>query len=426
MMLGPDHFEFEQTLDTKYCVVAPHSQLSFEYSHQKWEEQLTSPKSFTTPEPPKKIPKLSTAPPVKRALKLKQGTAVQGSTVVKKFIQLPSNSPIHVPRVPGWCGTCGSVTLVNTCPIDNFLTIVYLWLKDVPRASAKLSGISESWAKDLLSLERLFDQHEFTQGKIEWLRPLPRFDFTVVSGTIDVWGNEFDLFWQRCGSMLRSAAKSTCSSQQCPKKEEILSATGINLSEISTQLLAETYIEAAIREWELPAPNQCGKEFANPPPPTADAILGPPCLDVTSGHMYQPLLCNGVRTFSKRTFLPQLPFALPIPLHHFASNGLITEPYQLPDTLILQGKPYQLGGCTLNGSHYNGCFKFKSQWFHYDGLPESRFRGSGVLASPLKLMRSRGYVLSSCVYFKVHSQKGGALIFNYTINVILRVRFVIW
>lgn len=424
MMLGPDHLEYGQTLTTKYCVVEPHSQPSYEYDHQKWEEQFSLTekeelpvKPFETPEPASKIPKLSTTPPVKRASKTKQAAAMQGSTVVKRFIQLPAKNPIRVPRVPGWGGTVGNLTLTNTCPIDNFLTIVYLRLKDVPQTSEKLSRKSEPWAKDLTSIERLFDRQEFTQAKIEWLRPFPQFDFSVTSGTIDVWGNEFDLFWQRCDSMLKSAAKSVCSSQQCPKKEELLVANGIHLTEISSKGLAETYIEAALREWQLPAPSQCGKEFTKPLLSTADAILGPPRLDLSSGQMYQPFVCNGVRTFSQRTFFPEMPFALPISLHHFASNDLITEPDQLPDTLILQNKQYQLGGCTFwNGLHYSGCFRFQSQWFHYDGLPESRSRSSGVLATSLKSMRSRGYVLSSCVYFEVYSEEGGALILSNTIN----------
>ena len=271
--------------------------------------------------------------------------------------------------------------------------------------------MSESWAKDLVFIERLFDQHEFSRGKVEWLHPFPQFNFSGASGIIDVWGNKFDLFWQPCASMLNSAVKSTCSSQQCPKREDLLTATGINLTEISSQQVTETYIEAAIREWQLPATTQCRKEFAVPPPPNTDAILGPLRIDISSGHMYQPFVCSGVRTFNQRTFVPEMPFALPISLHYFASNGLITEPHQLPDTLLLQNKQYQLGGCTFwNGLHYNGCFRFRSQWFHYDGLPESRSRGSGVLATPLKSMRSRGYVLSSCVYFEVYSQKGRALI----------------
>ncbi|XP_078384134.1 uncharacterized protein LOC144666603 [Oculina patagonica] len=418
MMLGSDHLMYGQTEDTKYCVVKPQSMPSYEYNHQNWEDQFSleeqeelPAKPCETPEPAKKIPKLSTTPPAKRSLKMKQGTSMQRSTVVRRFIQLPTSTPIRVPRVPGWGGTFGNVTLTNTCPIDNLLTIVYLRLKDVPKTSEKLSTLSDPWAKDLTTVERLFDQHEFTQAKVEWLRPLPQFDFSVTRGTIDVWGNEFDLFWQRCESMLKTAARSTCSSQQCPRKEELISTNGIHLTEISTQGLAESYIEAAIREWQLPAPRQCGKEFAQPPPSTADAILGPPRLNLSSGQMYQPFVCNGVRTFTQRKFFPEMPFALPISLHHFATNGLITEPHQLPDTIILQNKQYELGGCTFwNGQHYSGCFRFQSQWFHYDGLPESRSRGSGVLATSLKAMRSRGYVLSSCVYFEVYTKKGEALI----------------
>ena len=117
--------------------------------------------------------------------------------------------------------------------------------------------------------------------------------------------------------------------------------------EISSEALAETYLEAAIRKWQLPAPTQCGKEFARQPPPNADAILGPPHLDVSSGRLPQLFLCNRVRNFNWRTFVPEIPFAVPISLHYFASNGLVTEPYQLPDTLVVPNKQYQLGGCTF-------------------------------------------------------------------------------
>ena len=117
--------------------------------------------------------------------------------------------------------------------------------------------------------------------------------------------------------------------------------------EISSGALAETYLEVAIRKWQLPAPTQCGKEFARQPPPNADAILGPPHLDVSSGRLPQLFLCNGVRNFNWRTFVPEIPFAVPISLHYFASNGPVTEPYQLLDTLVVQNKQYQLGGCTF-------------------------------------------------------------------------------
>ena len=113
--------------------------------------------------------------------------------------------------------------------------------------------------------------------------------------------------------------------------------------EISSQALAETYLEAAIREWHLPAPPQCGKEFATQPPPNADAILGPPHPDISSERMSQLFVCNGVGNFNQRTFVPEIPFAVPISLHYFASNGPVTK----PDTLVVQNKRYQLGGCTF-------------------------------------------------------------------------------
>lgn len=58
VMLGPDHFESEQTPDTKYCVVVPQSVPRYEYDHQRWDNELALQlmKNFETPEPPSKIP----------------------------------------------------------------------------------------------------------------------------------------------------------------------------------------------------------------------------------------------------------------------------------------------------------------------------------------------------------------------------------
>ena len=54
---------------------------------------------------------------------------------------------------------------------------------------------TEPWAKHLVTIAHMFDNGEFTGGKVEWLSPFPQFDFSVAHSTIDVCGNEFDLFW---------------------------------------------------------------------------------------------------------------------------------------------------------------------------------------------------------------------------------------
>ena len=225
-MLGPDHFEFEQTPDTKYCVVARQSVPRYEYDHQTWENELALQltKNFETPESPSKIPRVSTKPPVKRALSMQPGSAARKSSSVNTFDTI---------RVPAWGGTFGTIKLVNTCPIDNFLTIFYTRLKNVPHFSAKLLEMSEPWAKRLVAIAQMFANGEFAGGKVEWLSPFPQFDVSVAHSTINVWGNEFDLFWQQCNSMLKTEFKSICSSEHCPNQDCTMTATGINLTEAS-------------------------------------------------------------------------------------------------------------------------------------------------------------------------------------------------
>ena len=205
-----------------------------------------------------------------------------------------------------------------------------------------------------------------------------------------------------------------CLSDHCPNKEYIMTATGPYLTEASSLEKGETYLEAALREWLVPTPGPCGTQFTGTPPASADPVLGSQCHDLASGQNCKPYVCNGVCTHTERRFCNGMPFALPISLHHFATNGLITEPSQLPDTLTVQNKQFQLNGCTFwNGNYYNGCFRFMSQWFTYDSLLESRSRGSGVVAGPLTFMRTRGFTLSSCVYFEVQSRGNVTFLFCF-------------
>ena len=114
--------------------------------------------------------------------------------------------------------------------------------------------------------------------------------------------------------MHQTAAESTCFSDECPKKEDTATVIGINLMEIAGQKKEETYIEVALREWLLPAPDQGGKQFSMPPPPNVNATLGLQTLNITSDQFFQLYVFNGVCTYSQGKFCNEMPFALPIPL----------------------------------------------------------------------------------------------------------------
>ena len=118
----------------------------------------------------------------------------------------------------------------------------------------------------------------------------------------------------RCASMRTTTAKTTCLSYHCLKKNDISMALGVNLMEVTSQ----KYIEAAVREWLMPAPSQCGRHFSIAPPVTADAVLGWQTLDLISGQLYQPFVTVSVPTAREHS-VTKCPF-----------------PCQLPCTIFLQ------------------------------------------------------------------------------------------
>ena len=122
----------------------------------------------------------------------------------------------------------------------------------------------------------------------------------------------------RCASMRTTTAKTTCLSYHCLKKNDISMALGVNLMEVTSQKATEMYIEAAVREWLMPAPSQCGRHFTIAPPVTADAILGWQTLDLISGQLYQSFVTVSAPTAREHS-VTKCPF-----------------PCQLPCTIFLQ------------------------------------------------------------------------------------------
>jgi hypothetical protein len=109
----------------------------------------------------------------------------------------------------------GHVNLVNTCPIDNFLTIFYVLMKKHGEFYQLLSRSAELYATALIRICQLFDEGKFVDGKCEWLKLYAgRFNLTNAF-ELDLWGCEEDLFVSRLYSALETTFTSTCSSPYC-------------------------------------------------------------------------------------------------------------------------------------------------------------------------------------------------------------------
>lgn len=424
-MFGADHLSYEQT-ESKDCIIAPSSQPQFHYNHDEWEKNMCRELNETpVGEPPAKVPKVRREVNAKRSLNMNAPGSVPSPTPATSSIPLrkpslpevnqpvsslsvnfyPSSSTqIRIPRVPPWGGECiledtgAEITLTNTCPVDNFLTMFFLLLKEKTELHTMLTNCGDDCAKSLLNAMSFFEKGKFARGKVEWLRQFPQFDFSS-SGSINVWGNEYELFWKPLAALHPSEVSSRCSSASCPKSRETSSATGFFLHETNQLKPGETYLEAALRDWIMPQPCSCGKEFTGDIPSGVRAVRGIARLDLSTNTLVSPLLCDGVRHLSPRTFPGGKPLALYISMYHFSSNGVITEPQQLPSAITIDGQSYELNGCTFwNGSHYKSCLKYQNHWFSYDGLMESKTRGSGLQPDSLTTLLPHRYWLSSCMY----------------------------
>ena len=126
-------------------------------------------------------------------------------------------------QVPPWGGDIqvayqGIVTLTNTCPIDNFLTIFHILMKHHPKAYQYFIDSSDLYAATMVQIVNLFDQLLFAEGKIVWLQQFPgRFNLQQVI-EINVWPNEEELFVSKLCPSLETSFRSVCDSPSCPSK----------------------------------------------------------------------------------------------------------------------------------------------------------------------------------------------------------------
>jgi hypothetical protein len=70
--------------------------------------------------------------------------------------------------------------LKNTCPIDNYLILMYVMMSDHNNFNEHLARSSDVYAKCLLEIKELFRTGRYSEGKILWLTLFPgRFNTTL-------------------------------------------------------------------------------------------------------------------------------------------------------------------------------------------------------------------------------------------------------
>ena len=126
-----------------------------------------------------------------------------------------SNDTVCCPIVPSppQCGQ-QTVSMTNTCTVDNLLYTLHLAIKRRPGIQNDLSKNAniDSWMSTLLQVHRLFDQREWSQGNLLWLNTIARFK----GQSWDAFGTEEDMVVSRLDYLQKTEITQTCQNVACP------------------------------------------------------------------------------------------------------------------------------------------------------------------------------------------------------------------
>lgn len=315
-LFGPDNFNFK---NLNKCLVIPKaSQPSFVYDHAIWEEQFKLPKV-----------KQKTNPKARCSLEKSFSKVEAASTSGKK-----NASDIWVPKWGGFAYLQDTIVikLTNACPIDNYLTILYLYLKEHSEVLYQLSqwAIEEKYARCLNDVVRSFDDAAAGAGKVHWLQQFPKFNFTV-SSTVDVWGSEQDMFVLCLASLMTTTLKTTCSSKDCPKQIQELNRRSIQILDGNVERIHnQPYLETLFNNWLSPPPKSCDVTFQHQPPPSAPTKTAHSQFVLHGNLWNKPLCCGGIRSSDSRQFSNGLPWVLPIFLGDLGQTDKLSGPDEIP------------------------------------------------------------------------------------------------
>ena len=215
--------------------------------------------------------------------------------------------------VPAWGGTANLggnivIKLINTCPIDNYLTIFYLYLKEHQNVLESLKTSSAEYAKRLVQIVLAFERRDFATGKVIWLKQFGNFDFST-SGTVDVWGCELDMVMPCLAPILSSTLQMSCDTIDCPQKERSIQCKSIFITAPSrTKTATRSFLQDVFNDWLSPPPQPCNAVLDNHTAPEISSEV----IEQFVAPEHQSELCTGTLQSQTRVFSNAHPWVLPI------------------------------------------------------------------------------------------------------------------
>lgn len=119
----------------------------------------------------------------------------------------------ELPAVAKWGGQIEGTNLVNTCTIDNALTILHLKFVEQAAFQTCIMNQNSATSETLLTVFKLMSEKEFTAAKVVWLNHVHK----DVSADTNLFGDESEFFAGYFQREWITVTTSRCFRQECPR-----------------------------------------------------------------------------------------------------------------------------------------------------------------------------------------------------------------
>ena len=217
----------------------------------------------------------------------------------------------------------------------------------------------------------------------------------IQANCVNFYGNEDDYFIQFLRPYLYTVVTTECRLHTCPSPRHTYTSFTTNLG-YPAHHLNNIIFSDSLHSWLYLNVSQCHRKF-NCKPLKHNAYIGDVILDDQGNP--QTWHCTGYRDcVNDGRILVNLRDVF-IFSADLLSRGGVLKLSQVPQSIVLQGKIFNLFGATLwNGSHYIGIFKLNNGWILYDGLKEQQCRKTGISFSQAMFNEPQGFLLSYLVF----------------------------
>jgi hypothetical protein len=267
----------------------------------------------------------------------------------------------EIPETPRWHHN----KFVNTCSVDNFLTVLFIYCIQHTTFLSDCLGDSE-FEKCIKAGIQLMLNKNVTEGKSIILTYLQsRQDLLYTNGKCDFYGSEYEKVLTFLKHVWQIEIKQKCQSVHCPSHRAEVSR---HVTGFTIHADAQETIEQQLQRQFSNFGGYCGARFSGNAPLNAKARINDSYqIETNTRQSYYE--CTGELTITSANFVSSKPWVVPIQIETFTRLNC----QNLPRQILIYGIHYSLGGYSVYiPGHFMAVINWHGQDFVYDGLRISR------------------------------------------------------